>query len=204
MIIEALIKSKINDYLQHRREPNVIYVTDLVRCPLKYIYEQKYTEIALAQQYSPSAILGTLVHKGLESLNLLEDYEVKTEIEGQKVIDVNERSVTIKGRLDIMLKNKITSDTIIVEIKAARKDLGLPHPHHVLQLRLYQWLFNVNKGILLYITPDRLTEYSINEPISDDEVRQLVYDLINVAKAPKYSWECKYCEYNIVCPNKKT
>ncbi|MBP1357370.1 MAG: CRISPR-associated protein Cas4, partial [Sulfolobus sp.] len=156
-----------------------------------------------SQQYSPAAILGDLVHKGLESLNLLSNFEIQSEVETAKIIDLKDRKINVKGRVDILLKNK-NNEIIIVEIKTARKDIGLPLQHHILQLRIYLWLFNTKNGILIYITPDRLSEYEVKEPATDDEIRMLLSELLSASKAPKYIWECKYCEYNIVCPNKKT
>ncbi len=200
MIVELLAKMKIHDYLSHEREENVFYVTDLVRCPLKTYYEQKYREIAVSQALTPSTILGELVHRGLESLVQLEGYNVKSEVEAEKVVNVG-KEVRVKGRCDIMLEKD--GERTIVEIKSSRSDAGIPHKHHVMQLRIYLWLFEAKKGILLYVTPDRFTEYEVNEPMDEASIVSLVQQTLDRNPSPRFQWECKYCQFSIICPNKR-
>jgi len=47
MIVERIYNNKLQDYLQHRREEDTIYVTDLVRCPLKQKFENQYKAVVL-------------------------------------------------------------------------------------------------------------------------------------------------------------
>ena len=67
---------------------------------------------------------------------------------------------------------------------------------------LYKWLFNLNKVYLLYITPERIVEFEINESLGNEDVLKLVKDTLSIRKVPRYSWECKYCPFTILCPNK--
>jgi len=46
MIVERIYNHKLQDYLNHKKEENVIYVTDLVKCPLKKKYENEFKELA--------------------------------------------------------------------------------------------------------------------------------------------------------------
>ncbi|ARM76204.1 CRISPR-associated protein Cas4 [Acidianus manzaensis] len=203
MIVEYLTKLKLQDYLSHQKENDTFYVTDLLRCPLKISFEEKYKELAISEVYTPATILGDLVHKGLESLDKIGDYKVNAEVEGKKDIQLLEenRKITIKGRADIILENE--KEKIIVEIKSARADKGLPHKHHLMQLQIYLWLFSINKGILLYITPDRITEFEVNNPLDDASIIKLVQENLNLSPSPRFPWECEYCTFSILCPNKK-
>nr|WP_234097619.1 CRISPR-associated protein Cas4 [Sulfolobus islandicus] len=195
MIIEELFKEKISEAKQHQRNEGEVYVTDLVRCPLKAKYELLYPELKDAEAYTPSFILGDLVHKGLEEF-LKEKFNAELEVEGAKQLQIDGKTITLKGRADAL-----TNDYVI-EIKSSRADRGLPHEHHILQLRLYLWLFNKSKGVLVYITPDRITEYEINNPPDEAEVLELVEDFMKAKNAPKFKWECGYCTFSVLCPRR--
>ncbi|AWR97499.1 CRISPR-associated protein Cas4 [Acidianus sulfidivorans JP7] len=203
MITEYLTKLKLQDYLSHQKEKDTLYVTDLLRCPLKIHFEEKYKELAISEVYTPSTILGDLVHKGLESLDKIDEYKVNAEVDGKKEIQLLEenRKITIKGRADIILDNG--NEKIIVEIKSARADKGIPHKHHIMQLQAYLWLFNISKGILLYVTPDRITEFDVKQPLDDASIIKLVQENFALSPSPRFPWECKYCVFSVLCPNKK-
>lgn len=205
MIVEYLAKLKLQDYLSHQKEKDTLYVTDLLRCPLKISFEEKYKELAMSQIYAPAAILGDLVHKGLESFGNIEDYKIHTEVEAKKEVQLLEenRKITIKGRADIILE-KENGERIVVEIKSSRTDKGLPHKHHMMQLQAYLWLFGIGKGILLYVTPDRITEFETTKPLDDVTILRLVQENLSLSPSPRFSWECKYCTFSILCPNKRS
>lgn len=205
MIVEYLTKLKLQDYISHQKEKDTLYITDLLRCPLKLSYEEKYKELAISQIFSPAAILGDLVHKGLESLGAIEDYKIHAEVEGKKEVELPElnRKITIKGRADVILE-KSTGEKIIVEIKSSRSDKGLPHKHHMIQLQAYLWLFGIGRGILLYITPDRITEFETTTPLDDSTIVKLIIQTLSLNPSPRFEWECKYCVFAILCPNKKS
>lgn len=200
LIVEFLLRARLQEYLSHSKEENVIYVTDLVRCPLKVKFEREYKELIMSEILSPSAILGDLVHKGLESILKIEGYEIFSEVEKEKIVVVDGKEFKIKGRADVILKKE--NELIILEIKTARRDEGIPQRHHILQLRIYLWLFDANKGILLYITPDRVTEFPIEGAIETNSVIRMVEENLKLSPSPRYSWECSYCIFSKICPNK--
>lgn len=204
MIVEYLTKLKLQDYMSHQKEKDTLYVTDLLRCPLKISFEERYKELAISQVFSPAAILGDLVHKGLETLGSIEGYKINAEVEGKREIQLSDqnRKITIKGRADIILE-KESGEKIIVEIKSSRSDKGLPHKHHMMQLQAYLWLFGIGKGILLYITPDRIAEFETSTPLDDATIIKLVQQNLALSPSPRFDWECKYCIFSILCPNKR-
>lgn len=184
---------------KHKREPGVLWVSDLVRCPLKRVYEERFPEIALSDMFKPSLVLGTLLHKGFEGLlkELLKEYTVQLEVEGSKEVLLESGEIlVIKGRVDLLLTRG--DERVAVEIKSARSDRGIPQEHHVDQVRAYNWLLNLERSILIYVTPDRVTQFYVDERMSDSEIASIAAS----RKAPRYSWECSYCSYSIVCPNK--
>jgi len=183
--------------IESRREDEV-YVTDLVLCPLKPRFQRIYKEIALAYSFSPVTAMGDFVHMGLERLlqEILGEESVKTEVEYEKPIEVEGRSYTVKGRVDA-----VVGDTVL-EIKTSRSDANIPYQHHVQQLRIYLWLTDMSKGLLLYITPERIAEFPVLNPASDGEVADLVRSIIVGEPAPRYPWECARCPYAQLCPRR--
>ncbi|BDC00171.1 CRISPR-associated protein Cas4 [Saccharolobus caldissimus] len=201
MITEFLLRKRLEDYLSHTKDQNTLYVTDLVRCPRKVKYESEYKELAINQIYEPFTLLGDLVHMGLEGL-LKDRFNAEIEVEKEKEVQALGKPYKIKGKADAIITDK--GEKIVIEIKSSRSDRGIPHLHHKLQLQIYLWLFEVKRGILVYITPDRITEYEINEAMDDSTIIRLVEDTITLRSSPRFEWECKYCIFSVLCPFKKT
>lgn len=189
---------------KHREEKtdDTIYVTDLVKCPARVYYEREHPEIAVASSINPSTLLGDIAHKGLKeyftAIAQAHNASVEYEAEAEKQVSINNTTFKVKGRADAILT--VNGEKILVEFKTAKADKGIPYEHHKQQLRLYLWLFNAQKGVLLYITPDRIAEYHVNNPARDDEVARLVAETINKSRNPRYNWECTYCPYAFICP----
>jgi CRISPR-associated exonuclease Cas4 len=202
--IVALIYSwKMDEAKKHMKEKlelDEIYVTDLVHCPLKYQFQKKYPDLALAGSFSPSALQGEFIHIGVEEVlkMLLGDESVKTEVEHERRVEVDGKAYIVKGRVDAVVGD------YIVEIKSARSDAGIPYEHHVEQLRIYMWLTGLRKGILLYVTPARIVQFLYTDPASEGEVIDRIRSIINGSPAPRYTWECNYCPFASICPKKRT
>jgi len=189
-IIYKLLRILIADRIVHisdKKEKNVVWVSDLIRCKLKGEYELLYTELYDIQPYQ---VLGYLLHMGLEKFLAMtqegmSEYDVEKEIDGVK----------ITGRIDFL-----TDDTVY-EIKYMRDHRdNKPLEHHVLQTRIYMWMTDRKKGKIIYVTPNRIAEYDITDPMNDDEVRILLEER---DKIPRWDWECKYCEWSKICPKAK-
>jgi CRISPR-associated exonuclease Cas4 len=184
---------------RHKREEGVLWVTDLVRCPLKRVYESIYPELSLRDLFNPRLIVGTLVHRGVEGLvkELLTGFKVEVEVEGSRRVILSEGSeVEVRGRLDVLLVGNGSREA--VEVKTARSDRSIPQRHHVDQARAYNWLFDLDRVYLLYITPERISQYTVEDRMNDAEVAER----IESRRAPRYPWECSYCHYSVLCPSK--
>lgn len=197
------MKAKIVEHIMHmqKKQSDTIYVTELIACPLKPEYEKQFPELALASIVAtPSTILGDIVHKGMREFltNIAKEHNatISFEVEAEKQV----KTFKIKGRADAILEDNGTRT--VIEIKTSRTDKYIPMDHHKQQLRIYMWLFGAQNGKLVYITPDRISEYDITNPASDNEVQKLVEEYINKTRIPRYQWECTYCPYNVLCPYK--
>jgi CRISPR-associated exonuclease Cas4 len=184
---------------RHKREEGVFWVTDLVRCPLKRVYETIYPELSLRDLFNPRLIVGTLVHRGVEGLvkELLTGFKVEVEVEGSRRVLLSDGSeVEVRGRLDVLIVGNGSREA--VEVKTARSDKSIPQRHHVDQARAYNWLFDLDRVYLLYITPERISQYTVEDRMNDAEVAER----IESRRAPRYQWECSYCHYSVLCPSK--
>lgn len=179
---------------KHKRETGVLWVTDLVRCPLKRDFEDKYPELLGGLTLRPSILAGKVAHVGMEAILERRLNGVAIEVEGERELEVEGTEIRVRGRIDAVVGSEG------IELKTARADLGIPQKHHVDQARAYNWLFDLKGTVLLYITPDRITQYRIDERMDDSEVKERILS----SEAPRYDWECGYCPYSVVCPKKRT
>ena len=198
-----IIKWKIKQIEKHgtrRGEPNVYYVSDLEKCAMKRWFETKLTELKTLRALNGRLLFGDIVHVGILTI-LKEIYgeRIKTELDdeeavsAEKTIVIDGAKYIIAGRIDAILDNIIG-----IEIKSniSPPDAPLPIPWHITQARTYNWLFNLQKTRLIYVTPHGIFQYEIETPITEDEIKRI----IRSEKSPKWSWECKTCEFSSVCP----
>ena len=200
-LVDLVYKFRKEEKEQHQRTEGVYWVTDLTRCLLKREYELKYPELVAKDVFSPVFIMGDLAHRGIESL--IKEFfldAASVEVEGSReVVLPNGQKVIIKGRADAII-DLGEGIKVGVEVKTARADVGIPQPHHIDQVRIYNWLFNLKYSILFYVTPDRITQYEVSDRVSEEEI----IERITSTTHPRYSWECSYCPFSVLCPHKKT
>jgi len=158
----------------------VYYAHDLTRCSRLKELEQQFPDIARSKRAEPAIILGELVHLGVE--NFLQAGNV-----AYKVLD--DIKAIVCGSPDFMYNG------YPVELKYQRYPVKNPKEHHLLRIRIYMWLLDVSTGYLFYITPKKISEFEITEPLTDDEVRSLIIS----DNSPRWSWECKLCPFAKIC-----
>lgn len=198
-----IIKWKLDQVKKHasrRGNSNVYYVTDLEKCAMKRWFETHLTELNSIRVLNGRLIFGDIIHVGILTI-LKEIYgnRIVTEVENpdavsaEKKVVVDGRKYIITGRIDAILDK-----TIGVEIKSnvSPVDVPLPVPWHVTQARTYNWLFELQKTRLIYVTPHGLFQYEVDNPITVEEIKSIIIS----EKSPKYSWECKTCEFASICP----
>ncbi len=196
MAIEKIFRAYLdfmNEKYRHEHLPDKIHVHDLVRCKHKSELEVLFPEGSY--KLSPVLFLGEAVDEFVKNLvlnykeKLFKDL-VSTTSEVEKKISVNGKEITITGRPDLVMEDSV------IEVKYSRTPEDKPLEHHIAQLKLYMYLTNKRKGILVYFTPHGLREFIFEEEISDN----FVHELINNWKTPRYDWECQYCNYREICP----
>jgi len=207
-VVDLLYRYLREERLKHPREPGVYWVTDLVACSLKARFEREYAELSLADLFNPVLVQGLLTHVGLEALlsRLLEAEGVRVEVEPEAQVEVDvgrlglgSGRVVVRGRIDVVLTGP-RGERCGIEIKTARSDLQLPLEHHVDQVRAYNTLFDLPRSYLVYVTPERVTQFEVAERMGLDEIARRALE----PRAPRYPWECRYCHFSVLCPSKVT
>ena len=210
-VTELLYRLHLAEFEEHLSglEPGTIWVSALTQCPRKWLYMQRFPEVARAQ-FKGAFALGRAAHLGLQQILALYAGSLgfsRLEVEREVVKRINvERGdlpaiVTLRGRVDALAVDG-AGERVVIEIKTARSDAGLPHEHHVEQLRIYMNMAGARRGILLYLTPDRVAEYTYTEPVDDEELQRLIEGFLRF-EGPRYEWECRYCPYAPLCPFKR-
>jgi len=189
IMYEKIIGEQVSR-LSELQDPRVIYVTDLVYCTHKFHLKKTYPWLSVT--FEPAAVLGTIAHLGLGQL--LKERGADVEVEVSREVVLNGVSYIVKGRVDALDRN----NGVVIEIKTARSTISAPQEHHVKQLNIYLNMLNYDKGILVYIAPSRIVEFTITrEPV---DLEREVRDLVENNYHPRYAWECSYCHFSKLCP----
>ena len=190
-LVSILYNRALAEYRNHTRTPGTVWVSALTQCPLKWHHSLRYPELALANFFNGSFEIGKLVHVGIQAILQDTFTTAKTEVELEKKIN----GITVRGRADAIVNQTV------IEIKYARSDQSLPHIHHVDQLRIYMNLAKAEKGVLFYITPERVAQFEYSEPMPDSIIADLIRKFKDGKPAPRFAWECRFCPFRKVCPN---
>jgi len=196
-VIKLAYERKREEFLERLKElsdESVIYVADLVSCPQKRSLRLLYPELSF--KFEPHAVLGDAAHAGLQQLLAQSGFEVEKEVED--VVEVSGRAYKVKGRVDAYSKER----GLVVEIKTGRSGEGLPREHHLLQVKAYMAMLGARKGLLVYLTSEKLAEFEV-ELDEGFDLGGLVEEHVRKKAVPKWPWECKYCPYSRLCPYAK-
>jgi len=179
--IEKYFKWLINSEFQE----NTIAVFELLECRQKMLYTRSTPYTIINTIINPSSLIGILVHEGLDTIL---KHINKSSIFSKKVI-IDNAEYTINGWPDYYDGEKI------IEFKVSTIPIKEPDSRHVMQVRLYMWLTNCREGYLTYITPRKILTYRIENPATDDEVKELLKNW----PSPRDSNECMQCMFRNVC-----
>ena len=191
-LIRTLINFEVEEQKKHERRDDLYHVTDVLSCPLKREFELKYPELKATLE--PQLVLGRLIHIAFQAI-LEKEYGAQIEVRKDVTISDNKgNEYEITGRIDAIIGK------VGVEIKFSRADFSLPYEHHVMQAKAYNWLFDLDKTILIYFTPDRIAPFVVEDKLEEKDVIRLLTN----KNTPKFNWERKYCDYAKICPYKVT
>ncbi len=174
---------------QYRSDTYAVY--EILECRAKVQFTRALPFTIASNMVQPSSIVGMLLHEGFSVI--FED-ECRDNRVFSKSIVVDDREYTINGWPDYY------DGTRVIELKFTTHVVREPDQRHVKQVRMYMWLTGAKEGYLLYITPKRIHEFKVREPMTDEEVA----DLVRNWTSPRDPAECTQCIFRNICPYCKT
>jgi CRISPR-associated exonuclease Cas4 len=175
--------------LQEKYKLPVIFVHELLQCPLKQDFAQKFPEIEMASLYNSRFVVGWLIEEAVKKLTGAK------ELKCHKAVETQNGRYVVAGTADAFLEKEDT----VIEVKYLTGMFGAPHEHHILQLQLYLYLSGKKRGELWMFSPEG-TLFQPVEPASEQQVAELVESHVARNPAPKWAdWECNLCLYEEWC-----
>ncbi|NPB00736.1 MAG: hypothetical protein GXO10_05115 [Crenarchaeota archaeon] len=167
---------------------NQFAVYEVLECRSKVMFTRSLPYTIVNTIISPSSIIGMLLHEGFgtvfseECRDYCRIYSREVEVDGVRYV--------INGWPDYYDGRKI------IELKYTGHPVREPDQKHVQQVRMYMWLTSAKIGYLLYVTPRKIYEFEITDPMTDTEV----VDLLRNWTSPRDPSECSQCMFRNVCP----
>ena len=156
----------------------VIFAHEITRCSRKNELEKSYSWTRFSSWLVPSILLGEVVHEGFAKI-----FGEQTAPYVKPLGDY-----IISGSPDAMINDKPA------EVKFQRTAPESPKEHHIDRLKLYMWLTGSDEGYLIYLTPERVAAFTVNETVSDVAVMGMLKKMY-----PRYEWECRLCQFSGIC-----
>jgi len=183
-------RERLREKFENDRK-KLFFVHELCECSEKRKMRLRFPEVEKATTYNPRFALGQLVEEALKQRFKNENDNIYV-----KELTADNEIYAVSGMVDIIDPETQTP----IEIKYQTSLHKSPHEHHIFQTKLYLWLLNAKYGEIIYVSPEGLKAYAVDEPLTDEEVLALIKNV----KAPRWQeWECKYCPYQQFC-NKAT
>ena len=164
-------------------DSNKIFAKDLCYCKHKAELRKKYRSIEMEVLKKPNVQFGILIHYALEQI--FRDYNFEVEVKGEKQVG----DYVISGRIDA-----------IVTAKDGKHGVEIKSSSHIndaikMQAKIYNWLFDLNSTIVLLVNEKRIIGVNIYQKYKDETILKMIKSW----KSPMWSYECKNCEYLMVC-----
>jgi len=174
--------------LSEKHKAPVIFVHEILQCPLKQDFSQQFPEIEMASIYNSKFVVGWLIEEAIKKLTNSREKPC------YKIIDVDGEKYVLAGSMDVF----IAEDSTAIEVKYLTSMYGAPHIHHILQLQLYLFLAGLNHGELWMFSPEG-TLFEEVTPLDEDHVKELVRSYVERLNIPRWDWECTRCLYEEWC-----
>jgi CRISPR-associated exonuclease Cas4 len=168
----------------------LLFVHELCECSFKRTMRARFPDVEKAQTFNSRFVIGQLIEEALK--HRFEDVD---EHAFTKEVTIDDECIVVSGMVDIIEPKT----SMPIEVKYLTSLESVPREHHVLQLQIYLWLVSKAKGELTYVSPQGVKSYSVNTPLTDEEIIQLIRE----EKTPRWEWECGYCEYKQFCNKAK-
>ncbi len=167
--------------------PDTYAVYEILECRAKVEFTRALPYTIMNTIVAPASLVGLLLHEGFGTVF---SEECKLNRIFSKKIQVDDREITINGWPDYYDGDKV------IELKFTTHPVKEPEPRHVQQVRMYMWLTECKKGYLLYVTPKKVYEFEITQPMTESEI----VDLIKNWTSPRDPAECQQCQFKNICP----
>ncbi len=168
----------------------VYFVHELVGCKKRYEYGRELLEKAQEDgdfEDNSAFIIGDSVEK-----RIIELLNAKEAFVAFKYLD-SDKKVLIIGSADGWYENRP------LEIKY-RSSTCAPEEYHILQARLYAWLYDVDYSWLVIVSPKCIRSFKAYAT-STQEIKYLIENW----SSPRFASECNFCPFALSCPlNKRT
>ncbi len=190
-VLRKLYHYYVNKYFswlvneQYRSDVYAVY--EVLECRAKVQFTRALPYTIMSNITQPSSIVGILLHEGFSAIFAEENRENRV---FSKTVIVDGREYTINGWPDYYDGQRV------IELKFTSHPIREADQKHIQQVRMYMWLTGAKEGYLLYVTPRRIYEFKISEPMSDEEVASLIRDW----PSPRDPSECSQCTFRNVCP----
>ena len=207
----------IDDHIKREYKPKGIgryYPSEAGSCLRKVWYSYKYpTEIDpdLRKIFEMGNIIHDFIVEVLKSEKTPQVELLKSEFPFKEKIE----DFLISGRIDNLIKVKLSGTVYLVEIKstAGIKFVTEPSPHNIQQLQLYMHFIDIKNGLLVYVDKSNLKtkvfEIKYDKEKALDIIKRfkllhkyLKEDILPRAESRIYeksNWMCRYCEYKDRC-----
>jgi len=191
-ILNKIVRYYISKYFSWLFEgprENSYAVYEVLECKAKVEFTRSLPYTIVSTFMSPSSIIGLLVHEGFGSIfsdvcsTYCKVYSKEVEVDGVKYV--------INGWPDYYDGYRV------IELKYTSHPVKEPENRHIQQVRMYLWLTEARKGYLLYITPRKVYEFEIDNPMTNEEVVELIKNWTS----PRDPSECTQCIFRSVCPH---
>ena len=199
LIRQAILESA-REYQQDRRDS--IHITDLTTC-LRRSYYTKKLGFPLNEKIAFWLLFGAVIH------------ELLTPVIAKYLNGEREVQTTYKYQgIEIQATADVLADDVVVELKTCNKLPYSPYKSHLEQINAYIHIFDVPKGLIVYISRTQL-EVRIFDYYGDAD---LFYHTLEKAKILKYALDkgvpppcnipiterkfyCKECPFKDICVN---
>jgi len=182
MIEDYVIVKNLKAY-EELTDQNKIFAKDLCYCKKKSELKRRHPSIEIETLKKPQVQFGILIHMALEQI--LKDYNIETEVKAEREVE----GYVVSGRIDA-----------IVVTRDGRHGIEIKGSSHVddamkMQAKIYNWLFDLNSTIILLVNEKRFYGVNIYQKYKDETIVKLIRNW----RSPMWSYECKNCEYLMVC-----
>ncbi|VVB76432.1 CRISPR-associated exonuclease Cas4 [Candidatus Tiddalikarchaeum anstoanum] len=207
----------IDNHIKRETRPKGIgkyYPSEVGTCLRKTWYSYKYPseiEPELAKIFE----MGNIIHDFIVQVLKSEKNPEISLLESEFPFKVDIDDFMISGRVDNMIKVKLSGEVYLIEVKSV-KDIKYTKeaaPHNIVQLQLYMHFTGVHNGLLLYVDKGNLKtkvfEIEYNKEKAEEIVnrfkmlhKHLKEDIMPEPEGRAHKeieWMCKLCEYRDKC-----